>query len=85
VNEVPGPKSLLARFDKPDAEPASTRYVVGDPVAAAHDRKTDDPFTRAVSAAGAPGGVIQLLDPTMTTISFDAWPTAPAFWALTRT
>src|SRR5207248_1472098 len=79
------PRSRLAIFDAPGADPASTRYVVGDPGAAVH-RSTMllVRLLTIVRPLGAPGAAEHAAGPTTSVTSGEAAPTPLAFFALTR-
>ena len=80
-------RSRLARFDEPGDEPASTRYVAGEPDAAFQVILTELPVTVAVRPLGADGAAVQpgVLPPTTTTTSFETELTPLLFVARTRT
>jgi hypothetical protein len=79
------PRSLLARFDVPGVDPASTMYVVGLPDAALHDKTTvPPPAFVAESPFGAPGALVHAL-PTTSVASLEAALMPAEFVALTRT
>jgi len=76
------PVSVEAMFDAPELVPISTTYDVGDPAAAFHEMKIDEPFTVAARPVGADGDVQGAVMVNVT--SFDAVPVPHAFFALTR-
>ena len=76
------PVSVDAMFDAPELVPISTMYEVGEPAAAFHERKIDEPFTVAVKPVGGDGTVhgAEIVNVT----SFEAVPVPQAFFPLTR-
>jgi hypothetical protein len=85
VSAVP-PRSLFARFERPDAEPASIAYDVGVPDAAVHV-STTVPLALAEPERlpGGPGAAVHPVEPTTSTASFEGTLTPAPLEALTRT
>lgn len=52
------PVAYVPRFERPEAEPTSSRYAVGAPpvVGTRHVKVTDDPDDDTVRPLGGPGG-----------------------------
>ena len=81
------PVLKFARFERPDADPASSTYPVGvQPEAGAiHERVTDVPLAAAERLAGAPGAAVHAPPATTRSTSLDVAPEPPLFFARTRT